>query len=156
MSFDLLPWKDYITLAIAALGAGLGIINTWHGLNQRRVKLKVIPKIAIPVGPGSDFSREMGCIDVTNLSDFPVTVRDVGFTIDGDPRKKARASILQPMVIDGGPWPRRLEARTSVSLYFDWANLKSDIKKAYVLTDCGNVAYGNSPALKSKREQLFQ
>lgn len=156
MSFDLLPWKDYITLAIAALGAGLGIINTWHGLNQRRVKLKVIPKIAYPVSHGGDFGQEMGCIDVTNLSVFPVTVRDVGFTIDGDPRTKARAAILQPLVFDGGPWPRRLEARTSVSLYFDWTNLRRDIKKAYVLTDCGNVAYGNSPALKSKRKQLFR
>jgi hypothetical protein len=52
--FDLLPWKDYIILAIAALGAGLGIINTWHGLNLRRVKLKVIPKIAYPVSHGID------------------------------------------------------------------------------------------------------
>ena len=153
MSFDLLPWMDYVTLAIAALGAGLGIINTWHGLNQRRMKLMVVPKVAYLPSHGSE---EMGCINVTNLSAFPVTIREVGFTIDGDPRKKARAAIPQPIVMDGDPWPRRLEARTSVSLFFDWTNLKHGIKKAYALTDCGNVAYGDSPALRNKKRQLFR
>ena len=28
MSLDVLPWKDYITLGIALLGAVLGILNT--------------------------------------------------------------------------------------------------------------------------------
>lgn len=154
MNFDVLPWKDYITIAIAALGAGLGIINTWHGLNQRRVRLKVVPKMAYPLTHAGDFGQEMGCIEVTNLSAFPLTISDVGFTIDGDPRKKPRAAILQPIVQDGGPWPRRLEARTSVSLYFNLGRLKRGIRKAYVLTDCGQVAYGSSPALKSMRKRL--
>jgi hypothetical protein len=151
---DPLTAKDIFTISCAVIGAVLGIINTWNGLNQRRVKLKVVPKIAYPVSHAGDIGPEMGCIEVTNLSAFPVTVRDIGFTIDGDPRKKTRAAILEPLVQDGGPWPRRLEARASVSLYFDWSHLKRDIRKAYALTDCGEVAYGNSPALKSMRKKL--
>lgn len=32
-----------ITLAIAVLGAVLGVINTWLGLDKSRVKLRVAP-----------------------------------------------------------------------------------------------------------------
>jgi hypothetical protein len=44
MHFDL---KDVIIISIAALGAVLGIINTWHALDQRRVRLRVVPKIPL-------------------------------------------------------------------------------------------------------------
>ena len=37
---------DGITLAIAVLGAALGIINTWKSIDKDRLKLKVIPKHA--------------------------------------------------------------------------------------------------------------
>jgi hypothetical protein len=170
---DPLLAKDIFTLSCAVIGAVLGVINTWHGLNQRRVKLKVVPKIAYPIipaesGGGAGYvlevtgpgvfpvrrGREMGCIEVTNLSAFPVTVREVGFTIDGDPRKKTRAVISRPILRDDGSWPRRLESRASVSLYFEWGRPKHNNKRAYVLTDCGTVGYGNSPALKSMRKRL--
>jgi hypothetical protein len=85
---------------------------------------------------------------------FPGTVSDVGFTIHGDPRKKKRAAIPQPIITDGGLWPRRLEARSSVTLYFHRDQQKREIKKAYAVTDCGQVSYGNSPALRSMRSQL--
>jgi hypothetical protein len=32
-----------ITLSVAVLGAVLGVINTWQGLNKSRLKLKVKP-----------------------------------------------------------------------------------------------------------------
>jgi len=69
--------KDYVTLAVASVGAVLGIINTWHGLSERRVRLKVVPKTSYPVDDRGNFGPEMGCIEVTNLSAFPVTVRDM-------------------------------------------------------------------------------
>ncbi len=65
-----------ITLSIAVLGAVLGIINTWHSLDRSRVKLKVLPAHAIPVG-GVD-PRLTFCIEVTNMSAFAVTAHDVG------------------------------------------------------------------------------
>jgi hypothetical protein len=168
---DLFSAKDIFTISCAVIGAVLGVINTWHGLNQRRVKLKVVPKIAYPrrhaesglvagymeVTDPSVFpvqgGQEMGCIEVTNLSAFPVTVREVGFTIDAL-GKKMRAVISLPIVRDGGSWPRRLESRASVSMYFDLGCLKRNNKRAYALTDCGTVGYGNSPALRSIRKRL--
>ena len=36
-----LPWKDFVTLGAAVLGAALGIMNTWSSVNQRRVRLAV-------------------------------------------------------------------------------------------------------------------
>jgi hypothetical protein len=144
--------KDLFTISCAVIGAVLGVINTWQGLNQRRVRLKVVPKVA-SIFYGRKFDQEMGCVEVTNLSAFPVTLREVGFT-NGDPRKKERAVIVKPIVHDAGPWPRRLESRASVSVYFDWGNLKRNIKRAYVLTDCGEVGYGNSPALESMIKRL--
>ncbi|MBW8851343.1 MAG: hypothetical protein JF600_11225 [Xanthomonadales bacterium] len=65
-----------ITLAVAAVGAVLGIINTWHTIDKNQVKLKVVPKHAIPYG-AMDHRLRM-CIEVTNLSSFPITIEEVG------------------------------------------------------------------------------
>jgi hypothetical protein len=65
-----------ITLAIAVLGAVLGVINTWIDLDKSRVKLKVTPAHAIPVG-GAD-PRLQFSLTITNLSSFAVTIDDAG------------------------------------------------------------------------------
>lgn len=134
-----------VTLSIAVLGAVLGIINTWHGLDKSRVKLKVRPAHAIPVGaadPNLTF-----CIEVTNLSAFPVTVCDVGVFYRGTNR---RGSFVRPVLIDSGPWPRRLEPRSSVTIYGQRpdSNPEQRIKTAYAKTECGYTKTGSSPALK--------
>lgn len=64
-----------ITLAIAAVGAVLGFINTWRAVDQSRVKLKVVPKHAIPFGAMNDQLRF--CIEVMNQGAFAVTIDDV-------------------------------------------------------------------------------
>jgi hypothetical protein len=135
------------TIICAVIGAVLGIINTYYAFVQRRVRLRVVPKVGCFVYPAGQFGPDIGCIEITNLSTFPVTVADVGFTIKGDPRKNPRAQIIQPIIHDGGSWPRRLEARTSVTVYFELLPLRQHkIKKAYAMTDCGNVGFGESPA----------
>lgn len=133
------------TLAIAVLGAVLGVINTWHGLDRSRVKLRVIPAHAIPVG-GADHSLTF-CIEVTNLSAFPVTVYDVGVFYRGT---DDRGSIVQPVLLDSGSWPRRLEPRSSVTVYGQRPNAPPGhpIKCAYARTQCGVTKTGKSPALK--------
>ena len=135
-----------ITLAIAGLGAVLGIVNTWHGLSRSRVKLKVLPAHAIPFG-GAD-ERINFSIEVTNLSDFALTIREVGFLFEGT---EARTAVVRPFILDGGTWPRRLEPRTSVTVYAQVSPpLKDDpkIKCAYARTDCGRTITGTSPALE--------
>ncbi|MDR3574430.1 MAG: hypothetical protein P4L50_11235 [Anaerolineaceae bacterium] len=146
-----ISWIDYVTLAIAAVGAVLGIMNTWNAMNQNRVRLKVRPVDTISMSQG----RLGFGIEVINLSAFPVTVDDVGFSIKGQKIDKfGRLSVLQPGVIDGKPWPRRLEAREAVSLYVDRnaaAGHGHKIDKAYAKTACGMTFFGDSEALEQLR-----
>jgi hypothetical protein len=134
-----------ITLAIAVLGAVLGVINTWQGLDKSRVKLLVRPKHAIPIG-GVD-PRLTFCIEVINLSAFAVTVEDVGVLFKGTDH---RGSVVMPVLADGGPWPRRLEPRSSVTVYSQTPSAPSGttIKCAYAKTQCGYTKTGTTPALK--------
>ncbi len=141
-----------VTFAIAVLGAVLGIINTWHNLDKSRVKLKVRPAHAIPVGaanPTINFS-----IEVTNLGAFAVTVCDVGVFFRGTDE---RASFIQPFIADGGSWPRRLEPRSSVTICGQRPESLPGhrIKCAYARTQCGVTKTGNSPALKQIAQGEF-
>lgn len=109
-SQDSISVLQAVTLAIAFVGAVLGIINTWHAIDKSRVKLKVVPAHAF-----SNISSEIEfSIEVTNLSAFAVTVNDVGVLFHGT---KNRWAMGGSRLIDGGKWPRRLEPRSSVTLY---------------------------------------
>jgi hypothetical protein len=134
-----------ITLAIAVLGATLGSINTWHGLEKSRVKLKVRPRHAIPSG-AVDPSLKF-CLGITNLSAFPITIEDAGVLFHGTSN---RGVIVNPVFPDGGNWPRLLEPRASITVYsrIPVSDEGHRIKCAYAKTQCGVVATGNSEALK--------
>lgn len=134
-----------VTLAIAVLGAVLGVINTWHALDRTRVKLRVRPKHAIPVG--SFDPRLTFCIEITNLSSFAVTIEETGVLYRGS---KSRGAYTSPVLIDGGPWPRRLESRSSVTVYGQSPKppVGQSLKCAYARTACGVVRSGTSPALR--------
>lgn len=134
-----------ITLGIALLGAVLGVINTWRSLSKSRIRLKVVPAYAIPVG-AADRRLEFA-IEITNLSAFAVTVYDAGVFFHGT---KRRGAILNPVFSDGGQWPRRLEPRSSVSVYSQIPESPDGhrIRCAYAKTQCGHTQTGTSPALK--------
>ena len=137
---------QYITFAIAVLGAVLGVINTWHAIDRTRIKLKVVPAHAIPVG-GSN-PKISFCVEVTNLSAFAVTVYEVGMFYNGTDR---RSSIPNPILADGGPWPRRLEPRSSITVYSERPRSEINGKRmkcAYAKTQCGHVETGTSEAFK--------
>jgi hypothetical protein len=138
-----------VTLSIAVLGAVLGLINTWHGLDKSRAKLRVRPAHAIPVG--SSPKSLTFCIEVTNLSSFPLTVCDVGVLYRGTAE---RGAVIAPVLVDGGSWPRRLESRASVTVYFQRpeSSPHQRIKCAYARTQCGLQKTGTSPALKQIAE----
>ena len=141
--FDL---KDAVTLSLASIGAVLGVLNTWRAYDRDRPRLRVIPKHAIPVG-GAD-PRLTFCIEVINLSTFPLTVAEVGLLYHGT---KQRAAIVYPALADGGGWPRRLEARSAVTAYLSGEGLDARthrIRCAYAKTDCGLTFEGTTPALR--------
>jgi hypothetical protein len=154
VNLDLIPWKDYATISAAMLGAVLGVMNTWNTINQRRVRLRVRPSHAISVPEGGlKFS-----VEVLNLSSFAVTIVEVGFSLAGrGARKGQRLAITEPELVDGKPWPRRLEARESVSVYCSirpLAQHAKNLRNAYARTACGEHARGDSPALRQIRKEL--
>lgn len=133
-----------ITLSIAVLGAVLGVMNTWKALDSSRVKLRVRPKHAIPFGEADP--RLTFCIEITNLSAFAVTIAEAGVFYRNTDK---RGAYSNPVLIDGQPWPRRLEPRSSVTLYGQppfSSNPQHSLKCAYARTECGVIRTGTSPA----------
>ena len=72
---------------IAAIAGGiLGVFNFVQSFWQRSVRLRVGPKLSVRVDGGFlstsvDLIPEGSvCIEVTNLSSFPVTLAEVGFS----------------------------------------------------------------------------
>ena len=142
----------FVTAIVGAvcgiLGAVLGIINTWHQVNRNKIRLKVTPTHVIPVGALANSDVNFG-IGVINLSEFPVTISDVGFLL----KNKQRATTISVDSIDQpDKLPVRLEPRTSYHKYFniEKAVLPKQTKYAYVNTQCGELITGTSGALKQK------
>jgi hypothetical protein len=83
----------------------------------------------------------MGCIEVTNLSPFPVYVAEIGFEIIGSERRYA---ITQPLTYDHLPFARKLDSRQSISGLFDLAFQHGGVPgRCYVRTESGEKFYGN-------------
>jgi hypothetical protein len=150
MSDPVFSIKDAITLSVASVGAVLGILNTWKAIDRDRPKLRVVPKHAIPIGAVDPRLRMS--IEVVNLSTFPLTVDEVGLLYHGTNK---RASVQQPVLFDGGAWPRRLEPRSGVTAYLDpdWIQFRHKIRCAYAMTACGLTFKGRSPALRQIAER---
>jgi len=141
-AFDL---RDIVTMILASIGAVLGVLNTWKVFARDRAKLRVVPKHAIPLGAVD--RRLTFCIEVINVGGVALTVNEVGVFYRGTSRRNA---VIAPVIIDNGPWPRRLEPRTSVTVYAQGASLAipgHPIRCAYAMTDCGRTYERNRPAL---------
>lgn len=136
-----------ITFGVALLGAVLGVINTWRSLDRDCVKLLVTPKTAIPVdGLESMFGSIDFCIEVINLSFFPLTISEVGFLHKG---VASRAVVIQPLTLDGSSIPRKLGPREAITFYMDRPRRRvgHPLRCAYATTSCGHTFKGKSPAL---------
>ncbi len=140
-------WIQLITFSLAVLGAVLGVLNTWRSIDKDRVKLKVIPKQAIPVG-GAD-ERLTFCVEVINLSSIPVTVSDVGVLYRGTDRRGCMTVI--PVMSPDGPFPRRLEPRSAFTVYSQEPENRRHLKCAYAKTECGVQATGSSRTFRGMR-----
>ncbi len=142
-----------VGVACGLLGAVLGIINTWNQIRKNKVRLKVTPIHIIPVGAMSSANIDFG-IEVINLSDFAVTITDVGFVLRN--KKKATSIPVESMDHPKG-LPIRLEPRTSYKKYFSKSAIDTSgarIKSAYAYTECGETLTGTSGALKQVAKEV--
>jgi hypothetical protein len=145
-----MTWTAWITFGVALIGAGLGVFNTWQGVRDRSVRLRVIPKYAEPVDQNM---RRMGqpclSIEVQNLGAYPVTIEEVGLLIGKSKGDLPRRAPLPPQFIVMGPkLPHRLERHDAISLVTPLINLPdNDITGAYARTAAGKLVKGTSAAL---------
>lgn len=139
--------SQLVTLGIAVVGAVLGIYNAVRDWRRDSERLKVIPKSST-ISTGEAAVRDTLAIELVNLSPFPVTVTEVGFLLKGTPRRKV---IENPVIPDSGDWPRRVEARSSVTVFaradqdFFWIER---VTKAYAVTATGCQFKGSSERLR--------
>lgn len=158
---------------LACVGAVLGVINTWHLLDRRRVVLHVRPKkswkitnqMELSGDRPSDLQVELEAkdtpwrwaIEVTNRSAFPLSIAEVGF---GRPSNKlGTCPIVSPEVSPGHEHPVRLEPRQSATFYARYREQPDasfyHFKCVYVRTDCGVTKYGSSQILREEMKRLM-
>jgi len=164
--------KDVVTIVIAAVGAVLGIVNTVFALWHKRTRLRVRVVITLDTAEERDedaggSGQSMG-VEVTNLSEFPITVQSVGFVLLPWPLRVLRhvaglnrlpmlrhgyLLIKHPRVagraVQEESLPVRVDPRESVvALANPGVHLKPDFAKAkrvFALTACGVTRTGPFP-----------
>jgi hypothetical protein len=136
---------DFLTAGAAVAGVVLGLVNLWFYFDQRRVKLRVSPKWSYPVGDQlflQGLPEKMLGVEVINLSAFAVTITQAGLEI---PWSSKRIVFINPVLIDGKPWPRRLDPRESVTVYSDPASIAMRPGRCYAWTACDTIRKGKRP-----------
>lgn len=146
-----------VVVVIKIVGLILGIILTVIKLisfiRSKKVKLKITPTHVIPINMPMLNDINFG-IEVLNLTNFQVTINEIGFLLKDGRKALVSASNFSTKAI-----PARLSLRESTTCYFNiidsGINLSS-IKTAYARTSCGVVATGTSDALKQlKKGKLY-
>jgi len=138
--------KDALTLALAVIGAVLGVLNTWRNLVADRVRVR------LEVGHGflADPSNYRLFLEIRNLSSFPVTITHVELELLGS---SDHLQIPAPLFTHGETLPVRLESRTACTVLAmppEYPSL-TDIRRAYVLTACGRKITGGKRFFDLKR-----
>jgi hypothetical protein len=154
--------KEVVTIAIAAVGAVLGILNMAFALWQKRVRLRVRVMVTLE-------RDERMCVVVTNLSEFPVTIESVGFVLDAWYRRTLKKIpvlrliagksmrgylvIKNPTIagraLDEQTLPARLLPRESLTAMGNpREHLKPEsrqVRRAFALTACGVMRTARYP-----------
>lgn len=133
------------TLGVAVLGAVLGVLNTWRMFRQDRVRLRVEPQIA------AIRNRSLRlCVEVTNLSNFEVTIAQVAFLLHG---RKVRVAVgCEALGVSHGGQEARLSPRASHTFFVPASAAEDDdlasLSAVQVRTACGHFAKASNGALR--------
>lgn len=127
---------ESVTLAIAVLGAVLGIINTWSGYNRDRLKLRVTQSNAFDPRSGKWMATG---VSVINLSAFPVTIEEVGFHPTGN---QDRFALFGGRTLSGEGLPARIESREAITFYVQIQSGIPQDFRPYCKTGCNNTVFG--------------
>lgn len=137
MSENITLYLAIIGSVLGSVGSILGIVNFIRDLDKTRVKLKIFPKIGIFLEDDSKIIERL-CIEIINLSGFPVNIKDAGFVLRNP--KGSKFFSLRPDVLYGGKLPYKVESRASITVFDKNNPLIDTIKNviaAYAVTECG-------------------
>lgn len=137
------------TLAIAVVGAVLGVINTWNSISERKPRARVR---FLNLYGGPDVEHFGYSIEVTNLSAFPLTINEVGFSLSPWWKTDIERLLLHPDDRFGSSTPRKIEPREQVDFRFlgqMQGRSPKLIRSAYAKTACGVIFRSNAPLVKS-------
>jgi hypothetical protein len=132
--------SSLIPLVAAVLAAVPGIFSLWWQIASRRTRLKIIPRghlATLDRAFPDDGKEGVPCIEVVNLSDYPVTIVAAGIALAGHQYLPARAQGG-----GGTPYrPHRLDPRESEVFYLETIEIKADTlrkaRRAMVRAACG-------------------
>ena len=141
-----------LTAVTATVGAVLGVWNLVQGFWQRRVRLNVVPKLSSNRGSAvlsSDrdtLADGFACIEVTNLSAFPVTIAEVGFSLIGEAGRSVIIPNPTSLLL------KRLEPRESIDIRVTkGVGFPKKARRGFATTQCKHTRYGDSIVLKKHR-----
>jgi len=126
-----ISYAQSITLAIALVGAVLGIINTWRSLIKDRLHVIVRPSnmyILNREAFGGGISKKGISVEIINLSAFAVSITEIGFANFRLFRNKIKGNKQIPQDINNIQnkiLPVRLESRESTTFYILDTTLKT-------------------------------
>lgn len=140
-----MTWTSWVTFGIALLGAGFGVFNIWQSWRDRSVRIRVRVTQAVGLGGPAPTCLSIG---VTNLGSFPITIVEVGLTVDRPRGSLPKRAMIPPQSIINGQLPMKVEPRHSDSV-IGWASeLPAEhYDHAYARTSGGEIGFGTSPAL---------
>jgi hypothetical protein len=137
--------KDVVALVMAAVGAVLGILNSWRMFDRDRVRIKVVPRKYVT----SNGDRGL-CVDVINLGYVAVTVTQLVIDLR---KQRGHMFWFTPGFYESAKLPYRLEPRASITVYVSPAAAQNpeirEGRRVIAKTACGRIFYGQSPAFRS-------
>lgn len=138
--------QDLVTFGLAVLGAGFGIVNFWRDISRDRMRLRVSPRWYTH----TDNFRDGICVQIVNLSLFPVYVSRIGFLTSTE-----KKDFIMPdmFFLHDERLPHCLESRASLTAYFPAGAHQNaifgSVTAAFAETACGKTfkASGRGQAL---------
>jgi len=105
----------HTTLAIAVLGAVLGILNFYRAVVRDRVNIKIRPSLYFMAPPGGESFTGL-CVEVVNLGFIPVTISNAYFQMQDD---SLFADLQIRTNLGLQKIPIRLDPRESTTFFFN-------------------------------------
>jgi hypothetical protein len=136
------------TFGLGIIGTFLGITNFIRALISDRVRLRIRCYPLAIINPGN-VVEEICCVEVVNLSSFPVTLKEVALEPPSPFLRRHRERFVNMIYAcrNGERLPVRIDPRDSVQVYYkNKSAMEMLIKQSHQViaeTACGKICYGS-------------